>query len=243
MPLPNEDPSNPSLPAPLFADVDAVRGDQLRAFAQLIWENEEYLNEGQNINDAAAKASPVIADRIPLMNSTSSFALNYTTLEALRDLLTPPGSYLQHAGAAAPAGYLACNAAAVSRETYANLFAVIGTTYGVGDGSTTFNLPDARGLVMVGAGANGTMMRANATPFNGGAVGASRNDQVQGFKVQASGSNLLRAGSGTTAVGGVQYTGIDAGDVLPVDDGANGTPRTGDETRPAEIAVLVCIKY
>lgn len=43
MPLPNDDPSNPGLPAPLFADVDAVRGDQLRALCQLVWENFQYL--------------------------------------------------------------------------------------------------------------------------------------------------------------------------------------------------------
>lgn len=50
----------------------------------------------------------------------------------------------------APAGYLMCNGAAVSRTTYAALFAVIGTTYGVGDGSTTFGVPDRRGRVGIG---------------------------------------------------------------------------------------------
>ena len=45
----------------------------------------------------------------------------------------------------APSGYLKCNGAAVSRTTYADLFAIIGTTHGAGDGSTTFNVPDLRG--------------------------------------------------------------------------------------------------
>ncbi len=54
----------------------------------------------------------------------------------------PTGSYILFAGKTVPDGYLLCNGAAVSRTTYAKLFAVIGTTYGAGDGSTTFNLPD-----------------------------------------------------------------------------------------------------
>jgi microcystin-dependent protein len=54
----------------------------------------------------------------------------------------PAGSRAIWSGGAVPAGWLACNGAAVSRTTYANLFAAIGTTYGAGDGSTTFNLPN-----------------------------------------------------------------------------------------------------
>ena len=50
--------------------------------------------------------------------------------------------------ATAPDGYLLCDGSAVSRSTYADLFAVIGTTYGAGNGSTTFNLPDLRGRVV-----------------------------------------------------------------------------------------------
>ena len=56
----------------------------------------------------------------------------------------PAGAILPYAGASAPSGYLLCDGSAVSRTTYAALFTVIGTTYGVGDGSTTFNLPDLR---------------------------------------------------------------------------------------------------
>ena len=56
------------------------------------------------------------------------------------------------AGASAPAGWLLCRGQAISRTVYAALFAVIGTTYGAGDGSTTFNLPDLRDRFPVGAG-------------------------------------------------------------------------------------------
>ena len=62
----------------------------------------------------------------------------------------PTGSVIPYAGKSAPDGWLLCDGAAVSRTTYADLFAVIGTTFGSGDGSTTFNLPDLRGRVAVG---------------------------------------------------------------------------------------------
>jgi microcystin-dependent protein len=62
----------------------------------------------------------------------------------------PTGAIIQFAGSNPPTGYLLCNGAAVDRTTYATLFAVIGTTYGAGDGSTTFNLPNLQGRVPVG---------------------------------------------------------------------------------------------
>lgn len=61
------------------------------------------------------------------------------------------------AGSTAPSGYLACDGSAVSRDTYSALFAVIGTTYGAGDGSTTFNLPDLSGRVAIGASTSHAM--------------------------------------------------------------------------------------
>lgn len=66
--------------------------------------------------------------------------------------LVPTGTLLPYAAASAPAGYLLANGAAVSRSTYADLFGVCGTTYGAGDGSTTFNLPNMNGRVAMGAG-------------------------------------------------------------------------------------------
>ncbi len=69
---------------------------------------------------------------------------------AWQDLSTPAGTILGFAGSIAPGGYLLADGSAISRTTYAALFAVIGTTYGIGDGSTTFNLPDLRGRTPVG---------------------------------------------------------------------------------------------
>lgn len=65
---------------------------------------------------------------------------------------TPVGKIDMYAGATAPTGWLLCKGQAVSRTTYSALFAIIGTTYGAGNGSSTFNIPDMRNRVPVGAG-------------------------------------------------------------------------------------------
>lgn len=86
---------------------------------------------GQFLKTQGASANPVWAD---LPSSVS----------------IPVGSLLPYAGASAPSGWLLCYGQAISRSTYATLFGVTGTTYGSGDGSTTFNLPDLRGRVAAG---------------------------------------------------------------------------------------------
>lgn len=79
-----------------------------------------------------------------------------------------PGDLKLVATAGTPDGWLECAGAAVSRTTYAALFAAIGTTYGPGNGTTTFNLPDLRGRVPMGVGnANGSNLAL------GGTVGAA----------------------------------------------------------------------
>jgi len=79
-----------------------------------------------------------------------TIATGEDVLAADVNALVPPGVILPYGAATAPSGYLLCDGSAVSRTTYADLFSVIGTTYGAGDGSTTFNLPDLKGKVPVG---------------------------------------------------------------------------------------------
>lgn len=81
------------------------------------------------------------------------YAKNWSGVEFdLTSLGSPAGALMMYGGASAPSGWLLCNGQAVSRTTYADLFAAIGTTYGVGNGSTTFNLPDLRGRTPIGVG-------------------------------------------------------------------------------------------
>ena len=99
-----------------------------------------------------------------------NFAAHQQRLNALE---VPPGlvavgTICFYGSATVPTGYLACTGQAVSRTTYADLFTLIGTTYGAGDGSTTFNLPNLQGVVPIGVGTgSGLTARALAA-----AVGA-----------------------------------------------------------------------
>lgn len=87
--------------------------------------------------------------------------------------LVPSGMISAYGGSAAPTGWLLCDGSAVSRTTYAGLFAIISTTYGPGDSSTTFNLPDMRGRVPVGAGTGaGGGASGNGLPAGGSALTA-----------------------------------------------------------------------
>jgi microcystin-dependent protein len=132
-----------------------------------------------------------------------------------------------------PSGWLPANGAEISRSVYSNLFTAIGTLYGAGNGSTTFALPDLRGYFVRGAGTN-----SDATAS--GTFGAKQTDAFQGHQ--------HTVGSGTGSGGYANFSSnspqaIAASTTATVTDGTNGTPRTASETRPANIAMLYCIKF
>lgn len=83
------------------------------------------------------------------------------------EALLPVGAVFPFASNTAPEGCLLCNGAAVSRTTYAALFAAIGTTYGAGNGSTTFNLPNLTDRFIQGSGTAGTVKNAGLPNING----------------------------------------------------------------------------
>jgi len=89
----------------------------------------------------------------------------------------PTGSLTAFAGTSAPSGWLLCGGQAVSRSTFADLFTVIGTTYGSGDGSTTFNLPDLRGRAPFGkddmGGTTASRLTAGGSGITGTTLGAA----------------------------------------------------------------------
>lgn len=112
----------------------------------------------------------------------------------------PPGSVIHFAGSITPVGYLISDGSAVSRSTYADLFAVIGIAYGSGDGTSTFNLPDIKGRVI--AGEDATSSRLSTTYFGAtptlAAVGGLESElltlaQLPGGITSFSGSLLLNS--------------------------------------------------
>ena len=137
-------------------------------------------------------------------------------------LAIPSGTVSAFAGAAAPAGYLICDGSAVSRTTYSDLFAVCSTTYGSGDGTTTFNLPDLRGEFVRGLdGGRGV--------DSGRALGSFQSDEVKAHT-----HTVTTGGTGTASNGG--------GD-RDSDDGTQTTSSFGGgETRPRNVAMNYIIK-
>jgi microcystin-dependent protein len=172
---------------------------------------------------------------------------------AIPQEMVPTGVYLPFGGSTAPDGYLLCNGSAVSRRTYAGLFAVIGTTFGVGDGSTTFNVPNLANRLPIGAGG---LYAAGATGGSKDAIVVTHNHTATSVVTdpghvhtggEYSGSNTLGAGAlgvharlvgaptagntGTTTTGVTVATTVD-------NSGASGT----DANLPPYIASHFIIK-
>ena len=136
----------------------------------------------------------------------------------------PPGAIIYLATDIAPAGWLVANGAAVSRTVYANLFSVIGTLYGSGDGSTTFNVPDLRGVFIRGFD--------DGRGFDPGRlVGTYQADELKSH----------------THTIDTTDDGWNNGRARQSDRGANGTVTTsatgGSETRPKNLCLLPVIKF
>jgi microcystin-dependent protein len=145
----------------------------------------------------------------------------------------PVGSFMWHTASSVPTSYLEANGAAISRTTYASLFAVIGTTYGTGDGSTTFNVPDVRGYFVRGYD-------------NGRGVDASRvfgSNQVATHVGVINDSRTTQQATAQTQGDAITY----ASELYYIMSGYQNTSGSGSANavgaRPINIAFLPCIKY
>lgn len=154
--------------------------------------------------------------------------------------LVIPGTVISFAGATSPIGYLTCDGSAISRSTYASLFAAIGTTWGSGNGTTTFNIPDLRGYFLRGSG---TSARDPDSPR---AVGSAQTEMFLSHTHTDSGHTHTYAPSFTTspiAGAGSAYNLPSAYPSGTTNTGyANIQASGGNETRPDNVAVLYCIK-
>ncbi|MEJ1358358.1 MAG: phage tail protein [Candidatus Sedimenticola sp. (ex Thyasira tokunagai)] len=153
-----------------------------------------------------------------------------TLIAADRQSGTPCGGVIAWTSSTPPEDYVECNGSAINRTTYADLFAVIGTGFGAGDGSTTFNLPDLRGEFIRGWD--------NSRGVDGGRVlGSSQADDYKSH------SHTLTASStaeGTASdIDRSDGTGSLTSQPRSISTNASG----GSETRPRNIAMMFCIKY
>lgn len=184
--------------------------------------------QGFSIADALGKRVTSTEQRVSSLERSAEIS----TAPAL-----PPGVTMPYAGSAAPAGWLLANGAAVLRATYPELFAVIGTTFGAGNGTTTFNLPNLCGRAVVGLDA--TQSEFNALGKTGGAKthlltgpesGIAQHTHVQNAhkhsvwpKYQIADSGVIGI-NGNAIVGGAAYTG------LPYPGYYNAMPPVDSET-------------
>jgi len=154
----------------------------------------------------------------------------------------PSGAVAMWAASTAPAGYLECNGALLSRTTYASLFAAIGTTFGVGDGSTTFAIPDMRGYFPRG-------WDHNRGVDSGRAFGSSQSDA---YGSHSHGINDPGHSHGTdlTLSGGFGggYSWPGGGQAATSGTSAASTNISvqsagSSETRPKNIVLMFIIKY
>jgi microcystin-dependent protein len=173
-----------------------------------------------HINDEMVHADGSVAMTGALVlpgNAASDLqAVPLQQVNALIGAPAVPGFIGLWGGAGTPAGWLACDGSAVSRTTFAALFAAIGTTHGAGNGSTTFNVPDLRGRAPIGAGTGPGLtartagqkvgdellqehshsQHVTANEVGGGAIRSDYNDDGTSLGSYPQGVNTGNAGGG-----------------------------------------------
>lgn len=180
----------------------------------------------------AYPTNPTSGDTYTLGSKTWTYNgtnwVNQATFAAV-GAAVPSGTVIYYAANAAPTNFIKANGAAVSRTTYAALFTAIGTTYGAGDGSSTFNVPDLRGEFMRGWDDS----RGIDTSRSFGSA------QADEFK-----SHTHTVYNGTAVDDNRAYSAADSTQRLYSGSPNRETAATGGtETRPRNIALLACIKY
>lgn len=155
----------------------------------------------------------------------SGLSLSGGTLSATVTAGAITGAVTQYAGSTAPSGYKECNGDAISRTTYSDLYAIIGTTFGAGNGSTTFNLPDLRGEFVRG-------WDHERGVDTGRAIGSTQAEQMPAHTH----SYTYPITSGAGAPGG------SGGGTTTGTTGSAGGTDNSSELRPRNVALMFIIK-
>lgn len=223
--------------------------------------NEEVVTPAK-LNSAATPvvSNIVTADLVDANVTTAKIANGAVTQEKLNSSVTlvPTGAIMPFAMNTAPSGWLAANGSTVSRTTYAALFAAIGTTYGAGDGSTTFTLPDLRGYFVRGSGTNSDGVAAGTfgakqadgliSHTHSGTTGNDSPDHTHQQRLLSTfytGANVWPRGTdyhpGTESNAAMNTNGASTRHQHPFTTSSQ-SPAGDTETRPRNIAMLYCIK-
>lgn len=214
----------------------------------------EFLSWAQKFNQLIAHVSAYMQGLLSSADAaTARSTLGvYSTSQVDAALLNavPPGAVAAFARNSAPTGWLKANGAAVSRTAYASLFAAIGTTFGAGDGSTTFNLPDLRGEFArfwddgrgVDAGrAFGSWQASQNLSHTHSASTGSSGDHSHTVPFRY-GTYVGGAGEPAGSAGG-SYQNVATSSAGSHTHTVTVNSDGGGEARPRNIALLACIKY
>jgi microcystin-dependent protein len=153
--------------------------------------------------------------------------------------IAPTGSILMYGGTSAPSGYFLCNGDAKSRTTYAALFAVIGTSFGYGDNSTTFNVPDLRGRFIRGTD-SGVGRDPDASSRTASLTGGATGDNVGSAQAAAlaAHTHTITTGNISGSVNNNQLRDTEGSNPVAQNTSSTG----GNETRPLNVGVNFIIK-
>lgn len=137
------------------------------------------IRDGSIVNADVAGGANIASSKLNLSGITQNVTITGTlTVGGSAYAQVPTGAILAWTTNTAPSGWLLCDGSAVSRTTYSTLFAIVSTTYGVGDGSLTFNVPDMRGRVVLGQDDMGGSSANRVTDTDADALGGADGEET-----------------------------------------------------------------
>lgn len=224
-----------------FANQDTLDDIESAGSGAIITEQErDKLNK---IIDTGSGRIITDAERSKL---TEIVGLTQEQIDAILNIgnILPVGTVMGFPVNAPPTGFLECNGAAVSRDVYSDLFGLIGSTYGDGNGTTTFNIPDYRGEFLRGWDhGRGVDPDSGSRTDRGDAVTGDNIGTKQGHEYEA--HKHIR-GTASTVVGTYGNANV-SGDHNDITGTATTSPFTstegGNETRPRNVNIMWCIRY
>lgn len=193
---------------------------------------------------ALTELTNVAVDDYLVVLDTSANIAKKVTVANFNQAVLPAGIISPYGGTTEPSGWLFCYGQAVNRVTYAALFSAIGTTYGVGDGSTTFNLPDLRGRTVAGqddmGGSSANRLTAQSGGLNGDTLGASGGAETHTLTSAEMPAHTHTYSWGT---GGAQAGGSFTAMIPAGFDNANTTSSTGSGGAHNNVQPTLVLNY
>jgi microcystin-dependent protein len=227
--------------ATIVDNVTATDADQPNGIAAGVIQIETILGIGTSVKGSTADLVARLAVEHNADGTQKTLAVTKGGTAKTYDVV-PTGIVMVWTTTSAPTGFLLCDGSAVNRTTYADLYAVVGTTYGVGDGATTFNLPDLLGRVVIMV--DGSANRITASSTNGGnadtlgGAGGAQTHTLSTGEV-ANHTHALGQTAGVGSVGLVTASDDTTGTYI---SGTNGGGGAHSNTQPW-IALEYVIKY